>query len=303
MAGKVGSVAAALEPIKVLSPLVTRVLGCNPGPYTLSGTNTYLIGRGPFRVLFDTGQGLPEYIDLLEEAMKQVGCKGLQAIIVSHWHHDHIGGVPDVQKRFGPDIPTLKFMPETLDSPYRGEGAIDPYSVWPKDQFQPILDGQTLETEGATLKFHYTPGHANDHVVMTLEEEQSMFTADNVLGQGTAVFRNLTQYMSSLERMLKLGPKCLYPGHGPMVEDGCAMIAQYMNHRNERVQQVEQALTRTSAIEVEEIAKRIYPAELPETLFLAACSNTKMVLEYLRNKGTASETEDGKWQLPVGSNI
>ena len=54
-----------------------------------------------------------------------------------------------------------------------------------------------------------------------------MFTADNVLGIGTAVFSDLGLYIDSLERMQSAcveivdeKPVRLYTGHGPMIDDG-----------------------------------------------------------------------------------
>ena len=116
------------------------------------------IGTGEQRILLDTGEGKDLYIKNLEKAMESCGCKGLQEIIITHWHFDHLGGVPSVQKRFGPNLPVRKFMPEEQERLTAGEGAINPYDIWPKDAFIPIQDGEEITTEGATLKALFTPG-------------------------------------------------------------------------------------------------------------------------------------------------
>ena len=105
-------------------------------------------------------------------------------------------------------------MPPEQEALTRGEGGIDPYKIWPAENFVPISDGEVFTTDGCTLKAIFTPGHANDHMAFTLEEENAMFTGDNVLGIGTAVFKDLHIYLQSLERMKTTTPNRLYPAHG-----------------------------------------------------------------------------------------
>ena len=87
----------------------------------------------------------------------------------------------------------------------------------PYKPFAPIKDGQTFELEGVTLKAFHTPGHTTDSIILHLLEENAVFSADTILGEGTAVFEDLYDYMQSLERILSLKPSVIYPGHGPVI--------------------------------------------------------------------------------------
>ncbi|KAF9141195.1 hypothetical protein BGX30_005301 [Mortierella sp. GBA39] len=259
-----------------LSERVIRVLGLNPSKFTLQGTNTYLIGKGPKKILLDTGEGIPEYIPLLQEALdkEQPGPAGERAtiskVICSHWHHDHVGGIQDVLSFLAARNIQLYNPPATAadaastTAPNR-KGLVDvdtsissaPTGVFkfpcpdrddPETQFQIIQDRDVIQVDDqTTLLTLHTPGHTSDHCSFFLKEENTLFTADCVLGQGTAVFEDLGSYIRSLEKQLSFSelpsegssPSYkIYPGHGPIIEDGPAKIREYIKHRFERERQV-----------------------------------------------------------------
>ncbi|VDK58245.1 unnamed protein product [Anisakis simplex] len=226
-----------------LSPIVYRILGANPSPLTLRGTNTYLVGNGKSRILIDTGESnVIQYIDELREALGECS---ISSIICTHWHDDHVGGVSDViDKIIGKSVPVYKFKRTDLNEN--------------DSKYHYVEDGYVLQTEGATLRLISTSGHTTDHMSIYLEEENAVFSGDCILGEGTTIFEDLFTYMQSLNKLLQMKPTRIYPGHGPVIENPVEKIQEYINHRNQREQQILAVLSSCKTASSMHITNEIY---------------------------------------------
>jgi ribonuclease/clavin/mitogillin len=269
-----------------VSPLVGRVLGLNPGMMTGPGTNTYLIGRRD-PILLDTGAGVPEYMTGLQGYLDERGWTQPSRVVLTHRHRDHLGGVAHLRERFR-GLRVGKMIHRDADLP---EGV------------ENLRDGQTIEGDGVTLTAIYTPGHASDHLCYYLPEEKAVFTGDVVLSGSTTVIPSedgdLLDYMNSLKRLQALGVRRIYPAHGPVVEDGPALIAEYIEHRLLRERQILEALgdgLRTIPAMVE----KIY-ATVPKTLHAMAGQSVASHLKKLAREGRVREhvvrDAPSRWEL------
>jgi len=269
-----------MPPVARWSSRVCVVLGLNPGPFTGPGTNTYLVGTGPRRLLIDTGQGLPEYIPVLESALRDAAhADDIEGILLTHAHPDHIGGLDSVLSRFGPR-PVWKMQ-----------------GAQPMHGLRELRDGQRIATEGATLEAVWTPGHAEDHLCFRLLEENALFTGDMVLGAGTTVIPSdgdLRAYLASLRRLLNVHAKIIYPAHGPAIHEPDRKIEEYLAHRALREEQILEGL-RERPKTVEELVVTIY-ADVPVFLHGAAGMSVHAHLRKLRLEGIVTE-EDGLWRF------
>ncbi|AEO60235.1 hypothetical protein MYCTH_2309284 [Thermothelomyces thermophilus ATCC 42464] len=299
-----------------LAPACIRILGGNPGKFTLQGTNTYLLGTGPSRILIDTGEGRPSWLATLRRVLSEERAS-LACALVTHRHHDHTGGIADLLRAW-PGTAVHKHRPEP------GAGLLD------------IADGQRFSADGVTLTAVHTPGHTEDHMVFFWEEENALFTGDNVLGHGTSVFEDLGLYVASLERMRglfsppeKAGSKepVAYPGHGAVVSDGPGKIDEYIRHRAQREMQVLQALRgddgdgdgdgdrdrgkvrdedgkgngHSDGWTVMELVRSIY-RDVPESLHPAAAGGVVQILQKLQREGKVEAVGSGeRWRLAWGS--
>lgn len=275
----------ALPAVERLSPRCIRILGANPGKFTLQGTNTYLVGTGKQRILIDTGEGRPAWGASLKATLEQENAT-IASALISHWHPDHVGGIKDLL-RLNPGANIFK------SDPGAGQSTIS--------------DGQVFSAEGATLTAAHTPGHTTDHMAFVLAEEDAMFTGDNVLGQGTAVYEDLATYLSSLDKMRHLFKGRAYPGHGPVVEDGPAKIVEYIEHRKQREEQVISTLRPTQDAKAVpqtalQVVKIIY-SDVPEELHAAARGGVLQILAKLEAEGKVVQEGPDSWRLAPSSSL
>ena len=263
--------------VEQLSSRVVRILGCNANTYTLQGTNTYLVGTGSKRILIDASgatDNITDYVELLKKELLACNCS-LQEILITHWHPDHTGGVQPIFKGLL-NGSTCKVSKHVLDN--RSE----PDEV---TKFTFITENDVIRTEGATLKPIFTPGHARDHLCFYFEEENSLFSGDLILGETSAKFEDLYDYMKSLHKVKTLNADHIYPGHGPLIKEGGVRIQHYIDHRNKRNEQILEFLNKIEGTtEVEEIVRGVYEG-LSDALFTAACENVSGHLSWLFKEG------------------
>lgn len=261
-----------------LSPLVTVVLAPNPGLMTGAGTNTYVVGRGEVAII---DPGIPDPV-FVERVAREAGNRGRPKIILlTHMHIDHIGGV----------VP----LAEQMNLPVAALGGSEAEAQFVTER---LADGADISLGDSSLRAVFTPGHASKHLCYYLADERSLFAGDLVAGFGTVVIAppdgNMREYLASLERLGEVDIERIYPGHGPVVEDGPAKLAEYIAHRREREVQVVEALG-AGLDEIPALVKRIY-AEVPEVLHPMAERSVLAHLELLEANGRVVRDGD-RWQM------
>ena len=224
---------------------IALVRADNPGPFTLTGTNTYVVGRDPAWIV-DPGPELGEHIDaVVAEADARGGAAG---IVLTHDHHDHADGVRAVAARTGAEL---------------AAGLRD------GDHAGPFL---VVET----------PGHAPDHLVYVAGPVA--FTGDAVLGEGSVfVIGRMAAYLDALRRLRAMELAVLAPGHGPVITDPEAKLDEYVAHRLDRERRLVAALD-DGLRSVDDLLDRVWD-DAPAALRLAAAVTLGAHLDKLAAEG------------------
>lgn len=224
---------------------IRRLTAPNPGPFTLDGTQTYLLGD---TAVLDPGPSIESHIAAILATLPR-----LTTILITHRHGDHAPAAVPLKAATGARIiaPAGVLTDDVVDQRVRG--------------------GEHLIIEGDTVEVIATPGHTSEHVCY-LTADRELFTGDTVLGTGTtAIFPpdgHMGDYLRSLATLRERNPRRIYPAHGPIRDDAVALLDEYIAHRLERERQVLEALD-AGATSAADMRARIYP-ELDPRLHGAA---------------------------------
>lgn len=239
---------------------IRRITAPNPGPFTLDGTQTYLLGDS---AVLDPGPNIESHLAQIREAMPR-----LQTILITHRHGDHAPGAVPLKAATGARIIAPRDVLDEVD--------------------QRVSGGECLSIDGMEVEVIATPGHTSEHVCY-LTAGGDLFTGDTVLGSGTtAIFPpdgHMGDYLRSLRTLRARNPRRIYPAHGPIRDDAVALIDEYIAHRLQREQQVLDALA-SGATTAAEMRAIIYP-ELDPRLHGAAEIQIEAHLIKLREEGRA----------------
>jgi glyoxylase-like metal-dependent hydrolase (beta-lactamase superfamily II) len=272
--------------VELLEPLVRRVLAPNGSPYTYTGTQTYLVGRGDGLAVIDPGPALPEHLAALEEA---IGEEPVVAICCTHTHRDHSPAAAPLAARTG--APVIGCAPLVLESD-------EPRSDAPFDaDYAPdrvLADGETIAGPGWTLMALATPGHTSNHLCYALEETGALFTGDHVMGWSTSVVAppdgDMAAYMASLEKLYERSDRVYYPAHGPQVARPRQLVRGMIGHRRQRERQILRLLDR-QARAIEDLVPLMYKGIDPR-LRTAAGQSVKAHLIDLERRGLVTRSEE-----------
>jgi glyoxylase-like metal-dependent hydrolase (beta-lactamase superfamily II) len=212
-------------------------------------TNAYVVGREDALLVDPGGES-----QALERALDE---RAPSAALVTHAHPDHVGGLARYVREYDLDVYcragyASRFETTTGQSPDRT-----------------VRDGATLRVGDVAVRVTSMPGHAPDHVALTVEtpsvDGERILVGDIAVAEGSvfvgAPDGDMRGYLTALRRLCVRGPAELLPGHGPPITTPRATLARLVSHRLDRERRV-LAAVRDGAATPDAIVDAAYEKDL-----------------------------------------
>lgn len=276
-----------------VSPLVQRVIANNPGPFTFTGTATYIIGReraGAGVAVIDPGPADECHLAALLAA---IDGRSVSHVLVTHTHRDH----SPLAHPFADAVnaPILAARP-----PRHLTHASGPLDEEEDQRFRPdtiLSGGETIPGDGWTIQAMATPGHASNHMAFVLTEENALFCGDHVMGWSTTVVAppdgNMSDYLASLDAVIAADFRTLWPTHGPPITNPAPFLAAYRDHRLLREAQILERV-RAGDAEIATMVPLLY-AGIDPRLWPAASLSVRAHLDKLLQEGRVRIDAQGRY--------
>ena len=279
-----------------LSKDVSTILAPNASPMTFKGTQTYIIGEGDELAIIDPGPNISTHFQAINKVLRG---KKLIAIFITHSHVDHSPLGKEISNKF--DVPIYAFG-ET------GQGRSDimrkymgKFEIGGGEGVDPLFNPDILISTGDyiscsswSIEAIHTPGHMSNHLCFSLNQGESLFSGDLVMGWATTLISppdgDIGQYKSSLDRLMERKEDLYYPGHGGPLKNAKKMVSAQLSHRNNREAAILNSISNMGCT-INEIVDSVYN-DLSANLKMAASRNVLAHLIHLFEKGLVQIDDD-----------
>jgi len=279
-----------------VSPLIRRVIANNPGPFTFTGTGTYIIGRGDGLAVIDPGPDQPEH---LQAILAAVNGERVSHILITHHHLDHSPLARPLAEATGAPIYGCAVKAPVVEDAVKLEAGYDSFTP----DISVCGGGTTIAGDGWTFETIATPGHTSNHICYALAEENACFTGDHIMGWSTTVVTppdgDMADYLASLDLIKSRNFATLWPTHGPPITEPGPFIDAYKAHRLDRERQI-LAQLQAGETRIREMVPKMYAA-VEARLYPAAAHSVFAHMIQLVRSGRVSTAGapalDGEYRL------